>query len=264
MNIYRFELKSTAKAAVIWGLLLGAVGFFFIAMYPAFLRDVSVLDSILAAYPPEVMKALGVGADGFASFHGYYSFCILYMVLCGAIEALILGIHVIGKEGARKTSDFLFTKPATRQQILTAKYGAVLTAIVLSNGLYTGITLFASVLYVKELHLQVILLMDLAFFLTQLLFVAMGFCIGCFAKKVKSPVTVGIGLGSFFFALEMISNMYDDLALQLISPLSYLNPSYIASHHEYDPVLFITAILLTIGLMIAGFAKYRSKDIHSA
>lgn len=261
MNILKYEFKSNLKSTLIWSISLGIVGFFFISIYPAFQSDVKSLDAILSNYSPEVLKAVGVGSIGIDSFPGFYSFCIVYSILCGAIQALIFGIQVISKEGSRKTGDFLFTKPVSRIIILINKYLSVLISIIITNVFYFVFTLIASLIYVENLDFKVFIILTSAFFFTQILFISIGFFIGCFLEKIKYPVSVAVGVGGVCFALQMTSNMFDEKLLEIISPLSYINPSYIAENDGYDVPMLILLIVLTVAFTVFGFIRYRTKDI---
>lgn len=261
MNILKYEFKNSFKSTLIWAILIGLIGFFFISIFPSFQSDLKSLDSLLSSYPPEVLKAFGVGSMGIDSFPGFYSFCIIYSILCGAIQAVIIGLQIISKESTRKTSDFLFTKPVSRDKILINKYSVALISIVITSLIYFFMTLCATVLYVDNLNFKLFLMLTSSFLFTQILFLSIGFCIGCFFKKIKSPTSVGVGIGALCFALQMISNTYDEKIFQFISPISYIKPSYIAENSSYDASMLILLILLTILFATFGFIKYKTKDL---
>ena len=62
----------------------------------------------------------------------------------------------------------------------------------------------------------------------------------------------------------MLANMFDERALDFISPMSYINPSYITLNQKYDYPLLICLIVAVILLTLLGFWRYQTKDIHSA
>lgn len=264
MNVFIQEFKWNLKSALIWAVSLGFVGFFFIYLYPSFSKDMESINELFAQYPPEVLSALGLSPEGLGSFHGFYSFVLTYIILCGAIQGLIAGITVIGKEGARKTCDFLFTKPISRIGILSAKYFAAMLSVFISGAVYVLISYLCALQNGGDFDRNIFYMLSSAVILTQLLFTAIGFCIGCFVKKAKSPSFMAIGIGALFFGIQMAANMYEERALDFISPMSYINPAYIAEHKEYDGTLIICLALLLVLLSILGFWKYQSKDIHCA
>lgn len=263
MNVFRYEFKNNYKPALIWGVSIGLMAFYFLMMFPTFQNDMKPILELLKNYPQEALKALGMTGE-IQSFSGFMSFIMLYPLLCGSIQALIAGIGVISKEGARKTSDFLFTKPQSRLHILLGKYAAVFVCMLISGALFTLINYIGCVVYVKEFDVTLFALMCGAFVLTQLFCLSIGFCIGCVVRRIKSPNGVGIGIGALFFAMHMVVNMVEDQALAFLSPISYLNPSYISAHQGYDPVMLAVLAVLTVGFACAGILYYKKKDIHSA
>lgn len=261
MNVLKYEMKSNIKSTIGWAIALSLLGFIFISIFPAYTSDVKALKTIMANYPPEVLKAFGLGNAGIETFNGFYSFCVVYLIFVGSIQALILGITVISKEKTRKTSDFLFSKPMNRLQILGEKFVSVFISIILTNLVYIVVTYFAAITYVEDIDWKTFFLLFGALFFTQIMFLGFGFFMGCLFNKIKSPVTLGIGIGSLFFALEMVANMYNDTALNFLSPMSYLNPSYIVEHQSYELSTFIAGMVLFIVLMVIGFYQYNTKDI---
>ena len=226
MNIFIQEFKWNLKPALIWALSLSCAGIFFICLYPSFTGDMEAVNKL--------------------------------------IQGLISGIQVIGKESARKTCDFLFTKPVSRIRILANKYLAVVLCIIISGFIYFGVSFIFANQYGGAFNHKIFYLLSFAVILTGLLFTALGFCIGCFLKKAKAPVFIGIGVGALCFGLQMLANMFDERALDFISPMSYINPSYITLNQKYDYPLLICLIVAVILLTLLGFWRYQTKDIHSA
>lgn len=264
MNIFIQEFKWNLKPTLIWALSLSCAGIFFICLYPSFTGDMEAVNKLMEQYPPEILKALGLGPDGLGSFQGFYSFVLVYVILCSSIQGLVTGIQVIGKESARKTCDFLFTKPVSRIRILANKYLAVVLCMIISGFIYFGVSFLFANRYGGDYNHNIFYLLSSSVILTGLLFTALGFCIGCFLKKAKAPVFVGIGVGALCFGLQMLANMFDERALDFISPMSYVSPSYITLNQEYDYPLLICLIAAVILLTLLGFWRYRTKDIHSA
>src|SRR5881392_3004815 len=118
MNIFLHEVKIYRKSTIIWTVSLILVVGFFMALYPAIANDAEQFNKLLEGYPPAVRKAVGVSIDSITSLLGFYSYVFMYIVLCGSIQAMNLGISIISKEVQEKTADFLFTKPVTRTAIM--------------------------------------------------------------------------------------------------------------------------------------------------
>jgi ABC-2 type transport system permease protein len=135
MNMYLHELRAYRKSTIIWTCSMIGLLVFFLSMFPAFSRDAEEFNRLIQGYPEEVRKAFGIGSN-ITSFFGFYTYIFFYIVLCGSIQAMNLGISIISKEVRQKTADFLLTKPVKRKQVVTSKLLAVLTALVLQNRVY--------------------------------------------------------------------------------------------------------------------------------
>ncbi len=264
MNVLRHELRYNLRSALLWAASLAVVGAFILLVFPAFAADTEMLVQLLKAYPEAALKALGIEPGSINSFNGYYSFLIVYPILCASIQGLVFGLNVIGKEGARKTCDFLFTRPAARASILAQKYIAMLVLLLMGAAGYALATLAAAHLTVTDFDPRTFWLLTGSYVLTSTFCLSLGFCIGCFARRIKSPNAVAIGLSALMFALLMVENLAEEQSIAWFSPMSYLNPRYIAAHRAYDMPYLWALVALTVTLMAVGVLRYRSKDIHTA
>ena len=133
MNMYLHELKAYRKSTIIWIVaLIGSLALF-LSFFPSLARDAEEYKHILDGYPEELRKAIGLSVDSLATILGFYSYMFVYLKLCGAIQAMMIGISIVSKETREKTADFLLTKPIARPQIITSKLLAALTLLVITN-----------------------------------------------------------------------------------------------------------------------------------
>ncbi|MDN4075082.1 ABC transporter permease subunit [Fictibacillus terranigra] len=114
MNIFLHELKVNRKSMLIWAFALAAVTVLFFSIYPSVEKDGDQFIKVLQNYPEGVLKALGVQISTITSLLGFYSYFFLYVMLCGAIQAMNLGTGILSKEVSGKTAEFILTKPVTR------------------------------------------------------------------------------------------------------------------------------------------------------
>lgn len=263
MNVFLHELRVSLVSALCWALSLAAVGLGVILIAPVFISDAQALVDMMKS-SEWFFRALGFTTDAINSFNGFYSIMMLYVVLCGAVQALTFGIQVIAKEGARKTSDFLFSRPLPRQSILLSKYLAMAVLTAMISLAYAAVTWPAARSQVADFDQRVFLLCGGSLLLTSLLCLSIGFCIGCFARKIKSPNGVAIGIGALFFALMMVENLSQARSIAFLTPLAYLNPRQIALRRGYDMRYFWALMVLTAVFALAGVIRYKTKDIHAA
>jgi ABC-2 type transport system permease protein len=117
MNIFLQEIKEYRKSTIIWIGSISGIIILFMSMFPAFSKDVASLTRIFAGYPEAVKKILNLTAESFASLLGFYSFILLYVILCGAIQAMNLGTSILSKEVSDKTADFQIGRASCRERV---------------------------------------------------------------------------------------------------------------------------------------------------
>lgn len=264
MNIFFHELKAYRRSTIIWtaAVCLGVV--LFLSIFPAFYKDARILTDVFAAFPQMVRDALGISLDMIASVLGFYSFLIGYVVLCGAIQAMNIGISLLSKETAAKTVDFLLTKPVTRARILTFKLLAALACIIITNLVYLVVaSLMARSVQVKPFDFKLFLMLSLSLFFVQLIFLALGFLLSVLLRKIKSvlPITLSTVFGFFFISL--FSSAIKDAQLRVLTPFRYFDPIYILNNSAYELMYVLISVLIVIVAIAATYLIYQHKDIHA-
>lgn len=149
MNIYLHELKSLRKTAIIWTCAMIAIAALYLSLYSSMAQDAADFKALLSNYPPQVLAMIGATLDSITSPLGFYSMVITFVVLCGAIQAMNLGVSILSKEMRERTADFLLVKPVSRTAIVSAKLLAALTTL-----LATDIIYFAAVSIMTSIFVQ--------------------------------------------------------------------------------------------------------------
>lgn len=130
------------------------------------------LKKYLLGYPPQLLKAIGA-VDIFTMIN-FYAYIFSFVVVCGAIQAMNIGISIISKETRFKTADFLLTKPASRFKILTSKLSAGITNLLITNIIYVGLSVFVLKTFQNtDFDMKIFLLISCSLFLEQLIFFAL-------------------------------------------------------------------------------------------
>lgn len=136
MNMFLFELKSYRKSLLIWSLSIIGIMVFLLSLFPSITREFDAFARILEGYPEPFRQAFGIQIESMGTFLGFYTYILMYITLCGAIQAMLLGMSVVSRETRERTADFLLTKPVTRTKVLTSKLLAAVASILLTNALY--------------------------------------------------------------------------------------------------------------------------------
>jgi ABC-2 type transport system permease protein len=265
MNMFLHELKSYKKSTFIWTCSLSAmVILFFLALFPTFSKDAGEIKKLLEGYPEAVIKAFGLTVD-ISSLLGFYSYVFMFVLLCGAIQAMNLGISIISKEVRQKTADFLLTKPVTRKQIITSKLLAALTSLIITNVVYLTVSSFiAQAVKNEPFSLKIFIMISITLFFIQLIFMSLGVIVSVVFPKIKSVISVSLATVFGFFIISMFDSVIEDEMLRYITPFKYFDTVYIISNGAYETPFIILGIVFIIVSISASYFIYSRKDIHAA
>lgn len=265
MNLFLHELKTYGKSTGIWVLSLSLLIILFLSFFPIYAENAEVVKTLLQGFPQGFLAAFGVDLQTIFSFLGFYGYIFSYIMLCGAIQAMNLGISVISKETSHHTADFLLTKPISRSSVLSAKIVAVITLLLLTNIIYILVaSISALIISTSAFQYTTFLLVSLTLIFVQLLFSALGILIAILAPRIKSVLMVSMGTVSGFFMLSMLVSVLRDEKLRYFSPFDYFNVQSIIQYSTYESTFLLLEIIL-ITLMITGsYLLFSKKDIHSA
>lgn len=264
MNMFLHELKVYRKSAIIWSASLAVLIFLFLSLYPSFANSAADVKSLLKGYPESVRKAFGISIGEITKFISFYSFVFTYVMLCGAIQAMNLGISIISKEVRGKTADFLMSKPVTRTQIMTSKILAALTLIVFTNIVYLIVAyIMASAVTSKAFSMKIFFMISITLFFIQLIFLPLGVFISVVAQKIKSSISVSLSTVFAFYAIGMLQSTISDKSIKYITPFKYFDPGYIIKNASYETPFVIITIIIIVALIVASYGIYSKKDVYA-
>ncbi len=264
MNIFLHELKAYRKSTFLWAGALALVTVFFLSIYPAFARDVDATMKMLESFPEAVRKAFGIYLENFLTPLGFYAYILMYVVLCGAIQAMNMGTSILSKEIRDKTADFLMTKPVSRVQILTSKLMAAFTSIVFTNAvLIAAALLMILALNTEGLNLKLFFLLSITLFFLQVIFLAMGILLSAAVSKIRSVISVSVGIVFGFFILNMLDSIFGERLVRYLTPFKYFDTSYILKNGSYEASYLVTGAVFVIAAVAVSYLVYSGKDIHA-
>ncbi len=263
MNIFLHELRTYRKTVLIWTLSLSALSVLYVFLYNAVLPDIDSFKIVMNSMPDVVKKMLSIYVDSIADLEGFYSFAFAYIILCGAIQAMNLGLSLISKEVRDKTADFLLTKPVSRASILTAKLAAGLVFLVFTNAAFIGLTLLSTVTVATVFSTKLLLMICVTMFYIQLIFFALGVVVSVISNKIKSVISVSLSTVFGFFIVSMLGAVIGDEAVRYISPFQYFDLPYIVQNASYETRFAVVGAVFFALAILASYGIYMKKDIHS-
>lgn len=138
MTILKHELKQNFKSLLIWTLSVAVICAGCIYLYNSVEGQLAETAELYANMG-DMTKAIGMDKVSLVTFDGYFVTEIVLMFGLGAgMFAGMQGAVALSKEEEGHTSEFLFTLPYGRSQILTWKYLAVLLNLLLFNIIVMG------------------------------------------------------------------------------------------------------------------------------
>jgi len=264
MNILIHECKAYRRSTIVWTLSLMFIIMLFMSFYPSFSRDAEDFQKIMEGYPEAIRNAIGFNLGNFFTLMGFYCFPLSFITLCGAIQAMNLGVSIVSKEIREKTADFLLTKPVTREAILTAKLLAAFLSIVITNVVYiAAASVMAFQVKTEDFSFAVFILLSLTMLFIQLIFLALGIFISVIIQRIKSVLTVSLATVFAFYFLGMLSETTGERAKRFISPFKYFDTSYIIKHSSYEAAFLVAGACFIIIAITSSYFVYRKKDIHA-
>lgn len=264
MNVYRYELKSLLKSALIWSFSMIFLSFIYFLVYGSISEDIMDFKSLLEQYPESVRAMLGVSLDNITSILGFYSMILTFVVLCGGIQGMIYGTSILSKEYREKTADFLLVKPIKRTAIVTSKICAGLTMLALTGIIYyTGVFLIANSVKTTTYSNKLFFMMNLTVLLIQVIFFAIGLLVSVLIPKLKSvlPISLGVVFGLYILGAVIAKDKED--VTRFISPFRYVNYTDLIHTGEYELKYFITALVIILISLITSYFIYTKRDIHA-
>lgn len=270
MNVFNFEFKRLFKPAIVWSLVCGAIIIMFMAFYPS-MKDSGMqelLTTKLDAFPEGFMEAFNIsGATDFSNIADYSAYVLQYVVMAGAVYASMLGVTSLIKEESDGTIEFLYSKPITRNKIVTAKLLAsifiFLTFVVIITAITLGVDIIIKpddIAYGDIVKDTVTLYLGMVFI--SYIFMAVGFLISVFIKSAKKATPIALGIFFATYVIGVLSKMKDSLnTLIYLSPFDYAAPADIIKDGFEGKYIIIGFAIILVSICIT-YIVYNRKDLN--
>ena len=268
MNVYLFELRALLRSFLI-GLatLLGVAVLMLAGAYPIYRDSQASVEQVIDGFPPQFAALFGVN-DTIFSFGGFYRFSSLYFMLVMAIMAAAWGLAAFVREKRSKTTDFLFTMPASRIRIYIAKLAACLTLVIVSGLLFLATVAlvyrgFGDDPTATAVPLPRLLLAASSLLGVGTLFVAFGSLTAVLLRRIRSISGIATALGVLGFMLVSLPEMTGDDKFRIVSPFTWFNVSEALDHGRYEAGYLALAAAVAVVCAAAGAAAYVRGDVRA-
>ena len=266
MNIFKFELKRYSSSIIVWSLGIVGFTFLFLVFFPTFSENSALMDKILSNYPPELLKAFGMTNEiPLSTVNGYVALLFPYIQICFAVQSALYGFGMLSLEERNLTADFLISKPVSRDKIFITKFFALLSSLLLTILIFVGSFYGMLILFSNGSDYQFsdfkLMLVSMIFF--QLFIFAISVLISQFIHKVKSPISLAMGISFGFYILSAFQALLGSDIFRFVTPFYYFNPTQLIKNQAFDvPYLWIS-IIVTVLSLVGTFFVYQNKDIQA-
>lgn len=266
MNIYRHELKSSLRSVIGWSVGITALILLFMSIYPAFAKDVELLNETLAQMPPELLMAFGMTDIDMSSVLGFYGLLFLFIQVCVAIQAANYGFGLVSVEERDMTADFLLAKPVGRARIMTSKLLAAITSLLVTDTVvwivsYLAITLFRDG---RPYDTGTLVLLLLSIFVFQMFFLSVGMVVSLLMKRVRSVISASMALAFGMYVLNAFGSMLGGDTFDIITPFKHFEPNAIVANGAYDAPLALLSVIVILVSLAGSYLLYGKRNIHTA
>ena len=136
----------------------------------------------------------------------------------------------------------------------------IFTAIALAAGSFIALELFNAGQSYDTINV-IKLLITVPIF--QLLFLSLGMIVSLFFKKVRSVLSLSMGLAIGLYVINSVRGIVDSNILGYFTPYYYFEPGTILISGEYDYELWILGLAIIVISLISSYIVYNKRDIHS-
>ena len=263
MNIFLRELKANLKSLVIWVVIITVLIIMAVSKFTAFAGDpetVKMLDSM----PPALLDAFSMRAFNMTTLSGFYGIMFIYFGLMGAIAAAMWGSDIISKEERDKTVEFSLVLPVSRNRVITAKMLAALVNCIAFVLITWAVSLVAIRSFNPDQAFYDYLALEMrAFFVIELIFLAIGLMLGCVMKQYKRAGSIAVGIILATYFMSIVSGMEEKLDfLKWFTPFKYFDASVLFRTGKLDSTyLLISAALIAVCVVVA-YLVYNQRDLY--
>ena len=262
MNIFIYELKQNKKNMIIWGITYIALISVFMQFLSSFLEQTDSLKAILDNMPAAYMKAMNFDIGIIFSKMGFFSFVYSYVILIGAIQAFHIGCNLMSKEKRLKAAEFLMTKPKTREKIFLMKFLTGIALLIFNFAIvYVTSLIFLDIGNDNSINMKTINLICTSYLLVQIIFYTLAIFIGCAMNKIKSVISVTMGVTLGLFILGMVEKITGSEILRCLVPYSYFEGGYIIENNSYNSTYLYITMVISVVFTIGAYITYKKKDI---
>jgi len=263
MNIFLRELRANRKSLLIWSgivVLFNVVGF---SKFSAFYQNPEML-AMLDSMPPAMLAAFNLNAFNLTTVTGFFGVMIVYFGLMLAIAAAMWGTDIITKEERDKTVEFSLTLPVKRSTVVSAKIAAAAVNCLVLLLVTWGATVASARSYQPDgVFYRVVAVGILAFFVIQMIFLALGIFLGCALKRHKRASSLAVSVLLAAYLASVLSGLSEKVEfLKYFSPFKYFDSVALLRDNRLEMPYVLLSLAIIAVLLAGAYAAYTRRDLY--
>lgn len=260
MFLLKHELKQGWKAMLLWSFAVGIMIVFCLMLFPELKTQMAPIQAMMQGLGG-LAAAFGMDRLNYGELIGFYGIYAGFMLgIGGMFYAAILGCGMLSKEEAQHTAETLLTYPVSRSSVCIWKLAAAAVLLLCFNVLVLLFALVSFPVIGEFPQWKPFALYHLAQFVMQLEIA--GICFGVSAFLRKGGGTIGMAIAFVLYFLGIAGNITEKAGfVRYITPYAYADGAEIIPRAALDGRLVALGIVYMAVGIIAGFWKYKKKDI---
>lgn len=258
----RRELKVNVKALFIFLLILVVMLGTVSAVYPSIMTSNVDVDAMLKMFPKSMLEAFNMDVVSIGSVFGWLSTeGYMFITLLGGCYFAILGGTILLKEQSDHTIDFLYSKPVSKNKILTSKILCGFIYLIVYN-VVVGLTTYIGLKVNDDFEFTKWALLTLAPLILEGFFFLLSLFLSLFFKKTSKGISIGIGTVFIMYLLNLLGTLSDKIEfLKYLSIFNYMDSRQILVDSHIETFGLVLTFVVSIIMITATYILYNKKEL---
>ena len=264
LNLFIKELKSNLKGSIILSLSVALYIAFSLSIYSVMSNNLAKVSDLYSTIPESMRVAFNFNPNQWNNILGFYTtYFVYYVPIIAGCYSIILGTKLLSKEEQNKTTEFLLSRPISREQIVTSKLLSLIVHVLVINLFAFLVALFScGIVSDWDFSIQSLTILHTYGFLMCVFFGVLGFFITVLMKRAKAIIGIGIGivLGTYLF--DMMIRISDRVQFLLyLTPFKYLDLNILSEDYGFEAWRLLFFLGASGILILFSYMFYRKKDV---
>lgn len=199
----RREFKFNLRSLILWISIISILMIIIYIVYPSIVNsgNLETIDDMLKGIDPNLLKVFNMDISKISSVSGWlYSEGFIILQIFLSLYSVILGSSILLKEEDEKTIEYLFSKPISKNYIVTNKLLVGFINIFIMNIMIFIINLIG-LYFSNDLDLNKLIIVSIIQLFSVIPFFTISILISTLLRKTKTSLSIGIELVliSYFF-----------------------------------------------------------------